>query len=318
MHISEFLPWLLATFSTLIFVSALMPAHWSAKVKASFRLFVAILSFVAIGGYWLTTGEKFDETAYRLVLCKIHNFNRCNLSELKRGEPSAPSQDVQSGGQSRVEEIAAERRRQDERERLAEEVHRREMEAERRRQQERERQRQDENRRRDLESQRRREEERERERQTEQERQKAEELESRRLNELARKQLLEQAERRRREQEETERRSRRFGATAVGKLQGTRSMRAVTFVDQASIEDAETRALTACGQMAIDCKVIAKFGGPGKCVYVAGGSSQIHEFGRVRRRTGATSAFTQSEALQKRSSVYQTCSVFHVRCNSSL
>lgn len=77
MRLGEYLPWIIATASTPLFVSAVMPRDWPEHSKKAFRLAVAIGFFFLIGAYWLTTGEKFDETAYRWVLCKLHNFERC-------------------------------------------------------------------------------------------------------------------------------------------------------------------------------------------------------------------------------------------------
>jgi hypothetical protein len=45
-----------------------------AGAKALVSDFGRRLFFLLIGAYWLTTGEKFDETAYRLILCQIYNF----------------------------------------------------------------------------------------------------------------------------------------------------------------------------------------------------------------------------------------------------
>jgi hypothetical protein len=111
-------------------------------------------------------------------------------------------------------------------------------------------------------------------------------------------------------------RSRRFGATAVGRVEATKSFRAVTFIDQQSTAQAESQAMTRCNQEASDCKVVARFSGSGKCVFVAGGTTVIREPGRVGHRTGVKTAGTEAEALQNCRSDFQECRVFHTRCNS--
>jgi hypothetical protein len=78
MRIGEYLPWLIATISTLFFVTAVAPKHWSERSKTVLRIAIAAIFFVLIGAYWLSTGEKFDETAYRFVLCRLYQFERCS------------------------------------------------------------------------------------------------------------------------------------------------------------------------------------------------------------------------------------------------
>lgn len=95
MRFSEYFPWLAATFASLIFVSAILPAKWPEKTKIVFRLFVALLFFFMIGIYWLTTGEKFDETVYRIVFCKFHSFERCKeVGAIQRIEQAQKEQPV--------------------------------------------------------------------------------------------------------------------------------------------------------------------------------------------------------------------------------
>lgn len=265
MRISDFLLSLIATFGSLFVVSAIFPVRWPDRAKTVFRVIVGVGFFFLVGGYWLTTGEKFDETLYRVVLCRLHLFDRC----ISNPQPASAAGEA---------DLEAERRRQREREQLAEDAHRLEMEAERRRQQD----------------------QRQRQRLAEEER-------SRELD----------AERRRQELREIEKRSLRFGATAVGRVAVNRSLRATTAADQSSASEAESKALAQCNEVASDCKVIARFSGRGKCVFVAGGTTETREFGGVRRRSGATSALDETEVLQKCRSVYQTCSIFHSKCNSS-
>ena|SRR5215208_5227165 len=135
------------------------------------------------------------------------------------------------------------------------------------------------------------------------------------LQRLAREQ---EAEAERRQRLEQDRLSRRHAATAVGRNEAARSLYAVTFIDQPSATDAESRALSQCAQSATEYKIIARFSGPGKCVFVAAGSTSFREPGRIRRVSGARVAPTEWEALQKCQSAYETCRVFHTRCNSSL
>jgi hypothetical protein len=78
MRIGEYLPWIIATFSTLIFVTTVSPKHWSENTKRAFSVAIAGAFFFLIGAYWLTTGEKLDESAYRLILCKLYPFERCS------------------------------------------------------------------------------------------------------------------------------------------------------------------------------------------------------------------------------------------------
>ncbi len=78
MRLGEFLPWIIATIASVLFVTAVVPERWPARTKYMFRIAVAVGFFFLIGTYWLTTGEKFDETLYRFVLCRFHAFERCS------------------------------------------------------------------------------------------------------------------------------------------------------------------------------------------------------------------------------------------------
>ena len=91
MRISEYLPWIIASFLSLLFVTAVTPNKWSERTKNTFRVIVAVCFFFLIGAYWLATGEKFDETAYRLVLCKIHSFERCSNAGASQSGPDGES-----------------------------------------------------------------------------------------------------------------------------------------------------------------------------------------------------------------------------------
>src|SRR4051794_21638140 len=93
-------PDLIFWFATLFFVTAHLPKNCPAQVRGIFRFFVATFFFFLIGVYWLTTGEKFDESAYRLILCRVYPFPRCTLAnEVQRIERE-------------TQEAEAERRRQ--------------------------------------------------------------------------------------------------------------------------------------------------------------------------------------------------------------
>ena len=83
MRLGEYLPWVIATIVSLLFVTPVVPKHWPKHTKALFRIAVAAGFFFLIGAYWLATGEKFDETAYRVVLCRIYPFERCSSISAK-------------------------------------------------------------------------------------------------------------------------------------------------------------------------------------------------------------------------------------------
>ena len=331
MRISEYFLWLLVTFGSLFIVSAVLPEKWSAKAKTVFRITVTVSFFFLVGVYWLATGERPDETAYRFVLCKIYQFERCNHPEsldAKGGNRRQIEKDVQpTAAEIQDREENAERRRRDEleRQRTADEARKRAAEAERQFQSERERQRLiDEARERAAEAERRLQEERERQRLVDEARARTAEAERRRLQEERERQLRVEeerqreleAERQRQVERERELRSRRYGATAVGRNDATGGLRAISYVNGASTSEVESRALAECNRVALDCKIVARFSGPGKCVYVAGGTTITREVGRTRRQVGARVAGTEGEAFQKCRSDFASCSIFHSRCNS--
>jgi hypothetical protein len=357
MRFSDYAVWFLGTFLTLFFVTARLPQNLPEKIRAVFSLIVAVIFFFLIGVYWLATGEKFDETAYRVILCPIYTFERCitdgrerhldaerRQAEAERQRSAAEARERETETErrrlaeaerqrlAREQEAEAERRRQAEAERLrlAAEAREREAETERRRSAEAERQRLA--RERELEAERRRQAEQERQRLAAEARERETEIERRRLAEAERqRQAREQeveAERRRQAEAERQRLEgeaerqrqlelmRRHAATAVGKREATRGFYAVTFTNQPSASDAESRALSQCAQTATECKIVARFSGPGRCVFIAAGSTITREPGRTRHQTGVRSAPTEWEVLQKCRSAYETCNVFHTRCNS--
>jgi hypothetical protein len=89
---------------------------------------------------------------------------------------------------------------------------------------------------------------------------------------------------------------------------------AATFYNQQSIVEAESKALGQCNSQWSECKIGARFWGPGKCVFVAYGSSL--QFGR--RRSGVRLGPTEAEAMDKCRTAFQSCHVFHTRCNPSI
>lgn len=326
MRPSELLFWLLATFSTLFFVSAVLPSKWPQHVRFTFRMVVAVAFFFLIGAYWLTTGEKFDETTYRLLLCRVHDFQRCNPKRVPETTP--PTEVLPDQGRRDDDAKVAERRRQaeSERQRQAEADAERRRLAEAQRQAELERQHQAElERQKQAEVERQRQADFERQRQAELERQRQVELERQRQAdrerqlqvETDRQRQLAEAEAERRRQE-TERLSRRFAATAVGRSEATKRYFASTFTNQASTSEAETKALDQCNRMSENCKIVARFSGFGKCVHVAHGQSVSRYPGRVNVRSGVRSAATDWEALQKCREAFQQCNVFHSRCNAEM
>jgi hypothetical protein len=345
MRISDYLLWLLATFGSLFFVSTILPDKWSKRVKPAYRAVVAVGVFLLIGTYWLTTGEKFDESLYRFLLCRVHNFERCSIDKVlaAKSDYSRQENSVDLAAGARAKEVEAEkfrqaeqekqkaaeaeRRRQTEQEvqRLATAAREREEEVARAHNAEQERRRlANESRAREIEMERLRQAEREqqrlatevRTRETEIERLRKLERDRQRLADEAREREAE-AERQRQVQREIER-SRRYGATAVGRNEPTKGLRATTFVDQGSMADAESRALERCNQVATNCQIIARFSGPGKCVHIAGGTTLVRMPGRESRNVGARAGSSEADALQKCYASYTSCNVFHTRCNSGL
>lgn len=301
MRLTEYPIWLLITFGSLFIVSAVLPKSWPEKAKVAFRMVVAILFFIVIGAYWLQTGETFVETAYRTVLCPLYQFRRCallNSLDPTGGLKQAEQEHDHAGRKQRDDALAAQQREALERlQQEADEARTRAKKAE------------EAKRLRELEEAKARaraaqEEEETRQRQLEEAASRAR---------IARQQELEA--RRRRKTLEDEIRSHRFGATAIGRNSASRRLVASTFVNQTSMGEAVSNALSECNRRAADCKVIARFGGKGRCVYVAGGQSMRREPGRIAHRMGARAGGTESEALQKCRAVFDRCRIFHSRCN---
>jgi hypothetical protein len=114
MRLGEFLPWIIATIATLLFVTAVVPQHWSARTKHTFRITVAAGFFFSIGAYWLTTGEKFDETVYRFVLCRVHSFERCSSISREVSSRNEVTERPKSEIESLTQAIQEIRRQQEE------------------------------------------------------------------------------------------------------------------------------------------------------------------------------------------------------------
>ena len=104
MRITEYLPWIIITFLTLVIVRAVSPINWPEHTRRAFHIAIAAVFFFLIGGYWLTTGEKFDETAYRLVLCRIYPFERCSYVASDVA-PSAPLRKRLEEQKEQIEEL---------------------------------------------------------------------------------------------------------------------------------------------------------------------------------------------------------------------
>jgi hypothetical protein len=98
-------------------------------------------------------------------------------------------------------------------------------------------------------------------------------------------------------------------ATAVGR--GTRGFFATTTTNHRSQSEAESSALSECLTQATDCQIVARFSGPGSCVYVAGGQTVVPG----HTRAGTTSGGTEADALAKCHAQYDSCRVFHTQCN---
>jgi hypothetical protein len=74
----DFLPYVAVTVAGLFIVQAAVSHTWKEGVKRGFQAVMAVLFFVCIGSYWLATGEKPDETAYRLIICPFLALDRCS------------------------------------------------------------------------------------------------------------------------------------------------------------------------------------------------------------------------------------------------
>jgi hypothetical protein len=112
MRFGEFLPWIIVTFSTLIFIKVVSPRNWPERTRRAFHFVLTAGFFLMIGAYWLSTGEKFDETAYRWVLCRIYPFARCSAVA-----PAAARDDLRERLEQQIENLKREtdalKRRQD-------------------------------------------------------------------------------------------------------------------------------------------------------------------------------------------------------------
>ena len=73
----EWLPYVALTVAGLFFVQALVASDWSERFKRMFRATMALIFFGCIGVYWLATGEKPDETAYRYIICPWISLEGC-------------------------------------------------------------------------------------------------------------------------------------------------------------------------------------------------------------------------------------------------
>jgi flagellar biosynthesis GTPase FlhF len=90
-----------------------LPGGWPEHRKKVFKIAIAIGFFIVIGVYWLITGEKFDETAYRLVLCKVYQFERC-LSVEREASQNDTSQQIARQAEALIKAAEEIRREQQE------------------------------------------------------------------------------------------------------------------------------------------------------------------------------------------------------------
>lgn len=73
----EFLPYVAFTAAGLFFVQAVVNPNWNERTKRMFRAITGAFFFACIGIYWLRTGEKPDETVYRLTICPFMPLEGC-------------------------------------------------------------------------------------------------------------------------------------------------------------------------------------------------------------------------------------------------
>lgn len=78
MRLTEFFLYAILTVASLVFVRAVTAERWTTTKRVTFTVGMAIILFVAVGVYWLRTGEKPDETAIRILLCPfVPESDRC-------------------------------------------------------------------------------------------------------------------------------------------------------------------------------------------------------------------------------------------------
>jgi hypothetical protein len=95
LRVTEYLPYVILTAVSVLFVRAVTAERWSPAKKAVFTTVMAVLLFLGIGIYWLRTGEKPDETAIRLLLCPFfEDSDRCKRAatgqRVRPVEPGPP------------------------------------------------------------------------------------------------------------------------------------------------------------------------------------------------------------------------------------
>lgn len=113
MRLTEFLSYAALTVATLFFVQAVVSAGWSDRLKHAFRAMMALLLFGGIGIYWLATGEKPDETAYRYMICPFVDFERCKSdgSSFPKANASSTPAGAQREDQAQAKKRIAELKR---------------------------------------------------------------------------------------------------------------------------------------------------------------------------------------------------------------
>src|SRR5262249_11502999 len=105
-----------------------------------------------------------------------------------------------------------------------------------------------------------------------------------------------------------------FAAMAVGNKGN--HLFAVTAGDMASYVDAEAKALARCNQEVSDCRIQAIFSGAGKCGFAAVKIANVWLFGKTIERPRVITAATETEAMEKCQTIYRSCYIFHMGCNS--
>lgn len=62
-------PYILATAVAIVVVNAIAPDRWPRAKRIVYTVVVGLIFSLAIGWYWLTTGDKPDETLFKIAMC---------------------------------------------------------------------------------------------------------------------------------------------------------------------------------------------------------------------------------------------------------
>ncbi len=126
MRIWEFVPYILATSAAILFVNAIAGDHWPKFKRAVYKVVAGLLLSSVIGFYWLTTGDKPDETLFKLAMCPfVPAAEKCKPS-FSNSEPASNRQAEEAAATRAAE---AERVRQQEAAKRAAELRRQAEEA---------------------------------------------------------------------------------------------------------------------------------------------------------------------------------------------